>query len=92
MIRRKRVTLSFATHQALLAPSCGSDAYFDADKGQDDCPFSGDGITGVNHNAVYHFFEIASKLVLCVALRFMVVDGGEEPKTLELHGVAEAAA
>lgn len=57
--------------QVLLTGACGSTAYM-AD-GAAGCPFGGDGVTGLNHNFVYHVFEIASKLALVAALRFLVV-------------------
>jgi len=69
--------------QVLYSPSCGSEAYFSAE-GIVDCPFNGDGVTGINHNFVYHVFEIISKLMLVVGMRFLVVDPADKPGNLEL--------
>merc|ERR1712167_199795 len=55
--------------QFLFTDACGSASY--AEDGASSCPFGGDGVIGVNHNFVYHIFEIVSKLCLVAALRFL---------------------
>jgi len=66
------VLIGFAI-QVVLTPLCDSNAY--REDGAASCPFPGDGVTGVNHNAVYHIFEIISKVLLVLASRYMYVTG-----------------
>ena len=54
-----------------LTGMCGSAAY--RQDGAAKCPFGGDGVTGINHNFVYHVFEILSKFVLVLASRHLVI-------------------
>ena len=66
--------------QFLLGGACGSAAYL-AD-GAASCPFGGDGVSGINHNFVYHVFEILSKLCLVAALRFLGAEKKESSMEL----------
>ena len=50
---------------------CGPAAY--KVNGARDCPFRGDGVVGMNHNAVFHIIDAISKLVFSVALRYLTV-------------------
>lgn len=74
--------------QVLFTPGCGSEAYLK--DGAADCPFGGNGISGVNHNFVYHIFEILSKLALVAAMRFLVVDDTVDAPTKQ-RDVQESA-
>ena len=56
--------------QFVFTSSCGASAY--AVDGASGCPFGGDGVNGVNHNFVYHVFEILSKIALAVSMRHLV--------------------
>ena len=58
--------------QVGMTASCGSKAY--RTDGAAGCAFGGDGITGLNHNFVYHVFEIASKLCFVIAARRLGAD------------------
>jgi len=71
-----------------LASVCGSAAY--RRDGAADCPFGGDGVTGINHNFVYHVFEILSKVALVLASRHLVTaaDSSTDVKMTENPGVA----
>merc|ERR1719399_2534049 len=64
--------------QFLMRGTCGLAAY---DKnGAVDCPFGGNGMTGFNHNALYHILEILSKICLVAMARFLVLAEAEEGK------------
>ena len=54
--------------------ACGPTAYRTGLIAAGSCPFPFDGLTGFNHNAVYHIFEIISKILVIVASRQTVLD------------------
>ena len=54
--------------------ACGPAAYRTGLIAAGSCPFPFDGLTGFNHNAVYHIFEIISKILVIVASRQTVLD------------------
>ena len=54
--------------------ACGPTAYRTGLIAAGSCPFPFDGLTGFNHNAVYHIFEIISKILVVVANRQTVLD------------------
>lgn len=71
-----------------FAPVCGAAAYrLDGVSG---CPFGGNGITGLNHNAVFHIVDAAAKLVLVVALFFLRIEiKPEDPQMSGVEGKQE---
>lgn len=60
---------------------CGAAAY--REDGVSDCPFGGNGITGVNHNAVFHIIDALSKCVLVAATRFLVISDGPTERVVK---------
>jgi len=52
--------------QQIFTGVCGSSAY--QKDGASSCPFGGDGVTGINHNAVFHIVDAVSKIILVAAL------------------------
>lgn len=80
--------IGFAVQQG-FAPMCGAAAY--RVDGVSNCPFGGNGISGINHNAVFHLIDAVSKLVLVLALRFLRVASAQDdwPKDPQ-HGAAQA--
>ena len=59
--------------------ACGPTAYRTGLIAAGSCPFPFDGLTGFNHNAVYHIFEIISKILVIVASRQTVLDFTPSP-------------
>lgn len=84
------ILLSMAEQQ-LISRSCGKDAYLI--DGAASCPFGGNGVTGINHNAVYHIGDAIGRLVLIFAIRALAVakEAGENVNPGNLGSVTSAA-
>jgi len=73
--------------QSFGGSACGLTAYRTGLIAAGSCPFPFDGLTGFNHNAVYHIFEIISKILVIVASRQTVLDFTPSPPVEETEFV-----